>query len=137
MTIRTDVLTVVQKALYTRLDAALVESVYNSPPSAEAYPYVVIGDDEILEESTADGRVIETIISVDVYSDADSNVEVKTITGAIQNDLTNTVIDLSADNFKALRMMHENTGFSIEIDRANRRIHHATLNFRFMVQDIT
>ena len=137
MTIRADLMNVVHQALYTQLDAALVEEIYDHVPASEPYPYVVIGDDEPGEEFEASGKILEQVVTVDVYSDAEGQKEVKTIAGTIQNSLTGTALNVAADNFNALPMSHENTGFTIEPNSAMVRIHHATLSFRFLIQDIT
>jgi len=126
-----------QKAMFSRLNLALPEPVFSSTPDAEPYPYVVIGDDELNEPLTADAKVFETEINVDVYSDNDGLSQVKSICDSVQQQLTGSALDLSADNWELQILIHENTGYDTEVRKDSVRVRHGNMLFRAIAQDLT
>ena len=136
MTIRADSMTTLQKAVFSRLSLALSQDVFASVPFNRSPPYVVIGDDEVGEEMEASGKLLEHTISVECFSSTEGTSEAKTIAGEVQEDLTDTPLDLSSDDYEALSMRHEGTSMSFDVDDKNIRTHRATVSLSILVQNI-
>jgi hypothetical protein len=73
----------IQKAIFTRLTNGLTVLVFDDVPDNQPKPYVVVGDDTVIEWDTDNNTGFESTITLHVWSDQPGRGEVKTIQGEI------------------------------------------------------
>lgn len=91
-----------QKAIYQRAGVVTGKAVYDAVPENAPFPYLVIGDDTVSDES---GKLvsIESIESqVFIYSQYPGYAEAKAIADQLVQGVTPQTLDLSGDGFKVL-----------------------------------
>jgi len=73
----------IQTAIFTRLNTGLTVPVFDNVPDNQPKPYVVVGDDTVIEWDTDNNAGFEATITLHVWSDYPGKAEVKTIQGEI------------------------------------------------------
>jgi len=73
----------IQKAIFLKLNNGLSIPVLDGVPDNQPKPYVVIGDDTLIEWDTDGQTGFDTTITLHVWSDYQGKAEVKTIQGQI------------------------------------------------------
>jgi hypothetical protein len=78
-----------QEAVYRTLRQRMpAVAVYDSVPDSGAFPYVVIGDDTILDDSTKTGAGVEASVTVQIFSRALGFSEAKGIAEQVAGAIT-------------------------------------------------
>jgi hypothetical protein len=77
----------VQRALYSRLTAALDVPVFDHVPQDQAHSFVVIGDDTGLPHDTKTATGVSVEIEINIYTDQRGLKVVKQIMDTIYNEL--------------------------------------------------
>lgn len=88
-----------QKAIYDKLTADLSYSVFDDVPSGTDYPYIVIGEDTLIDYNTNEKSGFEATLTVHSWSDYPGRKEVKEIQGAIYNALNRQELTVTGYNF--------------------------------------
>ena len=70
--------------------------IYDSVPEDPVFPYIVIGDDQTIDDSNQCSDVWRVVSRVHVYTRSVGNMEIKTITGRVQTLLK---APLTLENF--------------------------------------
>ena len=81
-----------QKAIYTKLDAALSVPVYDDVPQGASYPYVVIGEDATIEWDTDTEIGSESTLTIHTWSRAAGRKQTKELQEAIYTALHRTAL---------------------------------------------
>lgn len=71
------------KALIAKLETLVSCSVYDAVPQNAAYPYVLIDNDQVLNEDFTNQRMDRRFVYLSIWSRAYGSAEVKTIIGQI------------------------------------------------------
>lgn len=87
-----------QSAIFTKLDADLTEPVYDNVPSGSPYPYVVVGDDTLIESGASDFNGFEATCTIHSWSDYKGRKEIKEIQDSIYNSLNRFKLSISGYN---------------------------------------
>lgn len=110
----------VQKAIHDALTGAAICSgrVYDRVPEKPTYPYVTLGDEQVLDASNSCGDGWDIIADVHVWSrpDATSKAEVKTVASAVVNAVmamtTIAGFSLAQVNFETMQTRRETDGLT-------------------------
>ena len=103
--------------------------VFDSPPRGAAFPYVVIGEDETRDWSTATEGGSEHLLAIQVWSRADGRRQAKLAAEAVKDALDGA--ELAVDGQALIGIRHLATQTSRESDGETIR---ATLKFRAVLE---
>lgn len=125
----------IQKAVYATLAAnagvkALIGDparVYDRVPDNFAFPYVTIGDDQIIDDSNSCADAFEVFCSVHVWSRAVGRIEAKTIGAAVREALDS---QLSITGFTVAEWRAQPARYFVEPDGLTT---HGVLVFRYLI----
>lgn len=121
-----------QGAIYALLNdpsPPLVQRVYDKVPANPVFPYVTIGEAQVIGDDTEDcGDLSEVIISIHAWSRAEGYPEVKRLAGAIRTTLRNASYSLSGFTvtvveFQQARFLRDPDGLTS----------HAVVEFRYLI----
>lgn len=119
-----------QEAVYRTLRQRMPSvPVYDSVPDSAAFPYVVIGDDAIIDDSTKTGSGVEASLTVQVFSRALGFSEAKRIAEQVAGAITTGTLAVSGFlvAFQALE------GAESFRDGEDRRV---VVRFKFKMQEL-
>lgn len=113
--------------------AALVGArIYDRIPPAPDFPYVSYGSDQVLQDDPGDcGAGYEVFVTLDVWSRAVGQPQMKRIGGAIRSRLHDAELDL--DGNRLVLLEHRGTRY---LDDPDGLTHHGVLEFRALVDGI-
>ena len=74
-----------QKSIYTRLNNGASYSVFDDVPQDQAKPYIVVGDDTLIEYDSDGNTGFECTITIHTWSDYQGMAQIKTMQGEIYN----------------------------------------------------
>ena len=124
-----------QTAIYGQLSGdsaltALVTGVFDDVPENTNYPFVRIGEETILDNSTKDLQGQEITITIHAYSEYRGKREVKQILGAIYDALHDS--DMIVSNANLINFRFEFSDIVTESDGITR---HGVMRFRAVIYD--
>lgn len=119
-----------QKATYSALTTAGLR-VYDRVPPDAVVPYVTVGDDQVIATGfdCLDGSS-EVYSSVHVWSRQPGKVEAKSIAGTVRSALDNATLDLSANGFALVSILHHETRYLGDEDGLTT---HAVVTFHALI----
>lgn len=94
---------------YAPLTAIVGLGVYDMPPSTAKYPYVTIGEDDIIQEDVSCKRSHLVILEVNGWTDYRGYKDVKNIAQAVEDALHD--YPLTVDGYRLISLTHRNTQF--------------------------
>lgn len=124
----------VQSALVTALKAAgalpsiVGARVYDAPPTSPTFPYVTLGDCQVLPDKADCIDGAELFLQVDVWSRAVGYPEAKTIAKAVVAKLDDQPLSVTAHS--VIVFEHQSTNYLRDPDGLTR---HAAITFRSLV----
>ena len=119
-----------QKAVFLALRKGMPAiPVYDSVPDSGAFPYVVIGDDSLLDFSTKTGAGIEAAALVQVFSRALGYSEAKTIAGQVVGALASASLNVTGFRVVSIDL----DGMESFRDGEDRRV---VVRFKLKLQEI-
>ena len=90
---------VTQKKIYEALNGVISCPVYDNAPQGASFPYVTIGEANLLDDDTDTEQGVLISYVIHTWSQADGRKEVKTIMGEIYNALHLTKFSESGYSF--------------------------------------
>jgi hypothetical protein len=121
----------VQKAIFAALDGASVASgrIYDQVPAEPVFPYVTIGDEQVIDDSNTCQDGWEVYPDVHCWSrpETGSKVEVKTLAAAVVTAVTSII---SITGFSLVSITHETTRVFRDPDG---KTEHAVVSFRALI----
>lgn len=117
-----------QGAIHTALSGALMPvPVYDRPPETAAYPFVRIGEDQVIDDGNTCADAWEAFVTVHVWSQEVGMPRAKTIAGQVRDALA-AVLDVPG--FTAIVGEHRDTRYLNDPDGLTT---HAVLTFRYLI----
>lgn len=112
--------------------ALIGQRVYDRVPPVPTFPYVTIGDDQVLPDAAEclDGSV-EVTATIDVWSRTVGKVEAKQISGAIVS-LLNFNASLTLTGYRLVSIEHES---SRHLDDPDGLTSHSVVTFRALIDE--
>ena len=104
-----------QTAIYQRLSgyapltAIVGVGVYDMPPSTAKYPYVTIGEDDIIQDDVGCKRSYRVILEIHGWTDYRGYKDVKNIAQAVEDALHD--FPLIVDGYRLISLTHRDTQF--------------------------
>ena len=125
----------VQRAIYIALSndpqlADMVVGVYDAPPQDPKYPYIVIGDDTLVDWDTDTSYGAEVTITIHVWSAYHGAKEAKEILGRIAGILHTKELSLRDTHLVLLRREFEQV--LVDVDGTTR---HGVCRYRAVVTE--
>jgi hypothetical protein len=121
----------VQKSIYSALSGASVASgrIYDEVPGEPVFPYVTIGDEQIIDDGNTcqDGWEVYPDVHCWSRSETGSKVEVKTLAAAVVTAVTGIA---SIAGFSLVSISHETTRVFRDPDGLTE---HAVVSFRALI----
>ncbi|MGO4339008.1 DUF3168 domain-containing protein [Labrys sp. KB_33_2] len=121
-----------QGVIYPRLQAdcpSVSGRVYDRPPQAVVFPYIGLGEVQIVDDSADCIDGVEAFITLHVWSRAVGQVEAKRIASEIHSSLNGAELDLgSAWQFHLIE--HRSTNYLSDPDGVTT---HAVITFRALI----
>ena len=105
--------------------------VFDAPPRAAAFPYIVIGDDTMSDWSTATESGSEHTVVIHVWSRADGHRQAKLVADAVRDALDGAALAVTGQALIDIR--HIETGFTRESDGETT---HGALRFRAVMEPV-
>jgi len=132
-----------QAALVTALkgdpavSAIIADRVYDQVPPGAVFPYLVIGDDQVIADDLpdlpdGDEPLSQVFARIHAWSRATGFPEVKDLAGKVRNALRGAA--LSLDGFRLDVRQHLQTRYLVDPDGLTR---HAVVEFKFLVTHLT
>ena len=92
---------VLQTAVFAKLNAVagLTGKVFDEVPQGTAYPYAVIGEDNITEMATDDSTGVNALVQVHTWSEYAGFKEINTLQGLIKGALDRQSLTLAGWHF--------------------------------------
>ncbi|MEF2550001.1 DUF3168 domain-containing protein [Aurantimonas sp. A2-1-M11] len=120
----------IQGAVYAALTAADVagDRVYDRPPASPVFPYVVIGDEQVIDTSGTCGEAFDVFVDVHVWSRASSSAEAKTIGAQVAGTLAT---ELTIADFRVVIGALETARYLKDPDGITT---HGVITFRYAVE---
>lgn len=124
----------VQKAIFAALDGAAVADgrIYDQPPRGAQFPYVTIGDEQVIDAGTSCGDAWEVYCDIHVWSrpNGGSKLEVK----LLRKDVTTAVLSISTiEGFVLDGVYHDTSRSRRDPDGLTE---HDISTFRFLVSSL-
>ena len=127
-----------QAAIYTRLTSQLDPTpVYDHVPQNSSYPYVVIGADTLLDDSTKDSPRWNATLTVHAWDRPKAGRKsVKTIIGQIYDALNRQEGNVSLTGFSLISLLHEfdETYQESGVEGSNDHYYHGVMRFRAIIR---
>jgi hypothetical protein len=120
----------IQKAVFARLNNALSVPVYDAVPDNAVAPYIVIGDDTLIEFDSDGANGFEATITVHTWSIYRGRFEVKQLMGLIYNSLHRA--ELNVQGYNLLGCDCEFSETFLESDGVTR---HGVQRFRILIRE--
>lgn len=112
-----------QQEIYSTLSGGLSVAVYDAVPSGASFPYVVVGEDIVTDESTKDALGHNVLVTVHVFSAYRGMAEVKDIADSIVSLLHGKKLSDGYAVFDGMRFFSEE----------NREIRHGVVQIRVRI----
>ena len=97
-----------QKALLAKLETLVTCSVYDGVPQSASYPYVLIDDDQVINEDFLNQRMDRRFMYLSIWSRAYGSAEVKTIIAQI-DAINETPMTLDTGEVVSVRVERTHT----------------------------
>lgn len=120
----------IQKAVFTRLNNALSVPVYDAVPDNAVAPYVVIGDDTLIEFDSDLLNGFEATVTIHTWSVYRGRFEVKQLMGLIYNALHRAELNVQGYNLVGCDCEFSET--FLESDGVTR---HGIQRFRILIRE--
>jgi len=120
----------IQKAVFTRLNNALNVPVYDAVPDNAVAPYVVIGDDTLIEFDSDGVNGFEATVTIHTWSIYRGRFEVKNLMGLIYNALHRAELNVQGYNLVGCDCEFSET--FLESDGVTR---HGVQRFRILIRE--
>ena len=121
-----------QIATFTALNGVISCPVYDRVPPNAAFPYVTIGDVDVMEDA-ADGYDGDyAMVNVHVWSRAGGTMEAKTIAGAVRAAMS-VLLDASAHCVRVVTFLYERTRYLDDPDGVTK---HAVVTLKYGVEPL-
>jgi hypothetical protein len=120
----------IQKAIYNRLDAALNVPVYDDVPDNALAPYIVIGDDTMIEYDADQVLGFESTVTIHTWSTYRGRSEVKSLMGLIYDALHRAEFTIQGYNLIGCDCEYSET--FLESDGVTR---HGVQRFRILIRE--
>lgn len=121
-----------QGAIYPRLQAdcpSVAKRVYDRPPQAVEFPYIGMGEVQIVDDSADCIDGVEAFITLHVWSRAVGQVEAKQVASEVHSSLHGAELDLGpAWHFHLIE--HRSTNYLSDPDGVTT---HAVITFRALI----
>ena len=109
-------------------DLGVADRIYDMPPASPTFPYLKVGDDQVIGDDDDCGQVSKVVTRVHVWSQRGGKAEAKTIGGAVRDRIRGATWSLpgfSVDNVQFLQMpvLNDPDGISA----------HAIVEFEFLI----
>ncbi len=118
-------------ALKGNIGAAVGSKVYDQVPTAPIFPYVTIGDCQVLPDKADCIDGAEVSLQIDVWSRAVGYPESKTIAAAVLSKLDDKPLSVSGHD--VIVFQHQSTNYLRDQDGLTR---HAAISFRSLIQPL-
>lgn len=122
----------IQKALYQALAAVMCGRVYDNPPKDPVFPYITIGDDQVLDDSTTCGDGWEVYEDIHIWDrpQKKSKAEVKTL----RKSIVAAVMGISSigDDYELIDISMSSARTIRDPDGLTE---HGIITFRFLTQE--
>jgi len=109
------------------VQAVVGARVYDHPPQSPAFPYVSVGDDQVVDDSTACEDAFECFSTVHLWSRAKGKPELKRLGAAVRAALD---VDLTLTGFRLVTHEHRDTRYFRDADGVTE---HGVASFRYLV----
>jgi hypothetical protein len=125
-----------QKAIFAKLNEATAMAggrIYDRVPANAVFPYITIGDDQVLDDSNSCGDGWEVFADVHLWSrpTSGSKAEVKDLAAAVAGRLKTTA--LSVPGFTVVLSTVENVRTFRDPDGVTE---HSVLTFRYLIDPV-
>lgn len=120
----------IQKAVFTRLNNVLSIPVYDNVPDNAQAPYVVVGDDTLVEFDSDGASGFEATVTIHSWSVYRGRTEVKNIMGLIYDALHRA--ELNVQGYNLLGCDCEFSETFLESDGVTR---HGVQRFRILIRE--
>ena len=87
-----------QKAIFTKLNAVGTYPVYDYVKADTAYPYIIVGDDTLTQDSADDFIGFDATVTIHSWSVKKGRKEIKTIQDYVFNQLNREILLISGYN---------------------------------------
>lgn len=111
------------------VQALVAARIYDPVPDKAAFPYISYGSDQVLTDDVDCVTGYDVIVTLDIWSRASGQGEVKLITGAVRNTLQGA--ELTLDNHALVDIEHETTRY---LEDPDGKTHHGQISFRAIVE---
>ena len=128
--LQTGIKTKLTNASLTDYAGSGISGVFDDVPEATGYPYVVIGEDTMIDASAKDKDIFEHTLTIHIWSQYRGRRDIKVIMEQIHNELHNEVISVSGASLINIRQEFQTT--LLEGDGITR---HGIMRFRAVVSD--
>lgn len=127
-----------QKAIFSTLESAsitdyggaAITGIFDDLPEGTDYPYVVIGEDTAVDDSSKDKTIFEHTLTIHVWSQYRGRRDIKVIMEQVHDALHNVDISIAGASLCNLRQEFQTT--LLENDGITR---HGVMRFRAVVSD--
>lgn len=113
------------------LPAVVGARIFDAPPTAPTFPYITLGDCQVLPDKADCIDGAELSIQIDVWSRAVGYVETKSIAKAIVAKLDDQPLSVAAHNVVVFE--HQSTNYLRDTDGLTR---HAAITFRSLTTPV-
>lgn len=122
-----------QAALNGRLRAevaSLASRVFDAPPQTVAFPWLSLGETQVIDDGAACIEAWELYVTLHVWSRADGQREARRIAGEVADALRDWTPDLAAQGLRCVELQHRETRVLRDPDGVTT---HAVITLRAMV----
>jgi hypothetical protein len=121
-----------QKAIYDRLNSvALGVPVYDAVPQGKDFPFVVIGDDLVIDYDTDDSRGFQVTASIHSYSNHRGTYQTKLMQSSIYDLLHRAELPVLGYNLIDSFCTYQTT-----ISESDGVVRHGVMRFNFLLERI-
>lgn len=123
-----------QKAIHAALtgNASLmvaVSGVFDYVPAGTAYPYLTLGESQVVDESTATEKILRQTVTVQAYGQGKGRKPLDTIMAQVQASLDNAA--LTVEGFALISLRHQGSEIRLSADGAT---YHGRVRFVALLQ---
>ena len=117
-----------QGAILSELKKTISTPIFDAPGQSQSYPYIVIGDDSLINDDTNTTIGRNVISSIHVWDNFNGYSRIKGIIGAI-DDALNRVL-FTVPNHHLIDCSFDSSSFFIEPDGKTR---HGVISFKILI----
>ncbi len=110
------------------LTALVAGRIYDEPPAAPTFGYVVVGDDQVIDDSTDCVEAAEIVSTIHVWTRSIGWPENKRIAAAVERVLASGLV---VDGYAVIDAEHRDT---IGFREGDGKTRHGVVTFRFLLE---